>query len=68
MDAPTTFAWMKPVVAPARWRRLECFGLGVRIKQPHGRFEMRQIGAMLIHLTLKTFDRLRDFQSLVAQG
>jgi hypothetical protein len=29
---------------------------------------MRQIGAMLIHLTLKTFDRVRDFQSLVAQG
>ena len=68
MDAPTTFAWTKPVVAPARWCRLECFGLDVRIKQPHGRFEMRQIGAMLIHLTLKTFDRVRDFQSLVAQG
>ena len=48
--------------------RLECFGLDVRIKQPHGRFEMRQIGAMLIGLSLKTFDRVGDFQSLVAQG
>jgi hypothetical protein len=68
MLAPTTFAWTKPVVAPARRCRLECFGLDVRIKQPHGRFEMRQIGAMLIHLTLKTFDRVRDFQSLISQG
>ena len=48
MNAPATFAWTKPVVAPARWCRLECFGLDVRIKQPHGRFETRQIGAMLI--------------------
>src|ERR1019366_7037707 len=55
-------------VAPARWCRLECFGLDVRIKQPHGRFEMCQIGAMLIGLSLKTFDRVGDFQSLVAQG
>ena len=68
LDAPTTFAWTKPVVAPARWCRLECFGLDVRIKQPHGRFEMSQIGAMLIGLSLKTFDRVGDFQSLVAQG
>jgi hypothetical protein len=66
MDAPTTVAWTKPVVAPARWCRLECFGLDVWIKQPHGRFEMRQIGAMLIHLRLKTFDRVRDFQSLIS--
>ena len=42
--------------------------VGVRINQPHGRFEMRQIGAMLIHLTLKTFGRFDDFQSLVPQG
>ena len=66
MNAPATFAWTKPIVSPARWRRLDCFGLDVRIKQPHGRFEMRQIGAMLIHLMLKTFDRVRDFQSLIS--
>ena len=60
--------WTKPVVAPARWHRLQCFGLDVRITQPHGRFEMRQIGATLIRLTLKMFDRGRGFQSLVAQG
>jgi len=66
MDAPTTFAWTKPVVAPARWCWLECSGLDVRIEQPHGRFEMRQIGAMLIGLALKTLDRVGDFQSLVS--
>ena len=66
MDAPTTFAWTKPVVAPARWCRLKCFGLDVRIKQPHGRFEMGQIGETLIHLILKTFDRVGDLQSLVS--
>jgi hypothetical protein len=41
--------------------------LDVRIEQPHGCFEMGQISALLIHLTLKTFDRIRDFQSLVPQ-
>ena len=64
--APATFAWTKPVVAPARWRRFDCFRLDVRIKQPHGRFEMRQIDAMLIGLTLKTLDRVGDFRSLVS--
>jgi hypothetical protein len=68
MNAPATFAWTKPIVSPARWRRLDCFGFDVRIKQSHGPFEMRQIGAMLIGLALKTFDHVRDFQSLVAQG
>lgn len=67
MDAPTAFARLKPVVALAGLTLRPRCGLCARIEQSKRRVHMRQVGAMLLDLTLKMLDHLGNLHAFRAQ-
>jgi len=64
IDEPTTFARAEPFIPPT-WL-IGCFGLDVRIEQPHGRVDMRKVDPVLAELFFKLDHQPCKLGSLVS--
>ena len=67
VDQPQALAWTEPGIACPRLLGADVVWPDIRIKQPHGGIDMRQIRPLLHKLSLKLTQRSCQFSTLVPQ-